>query len=68
MSVDYDRAPARPPLVGLSVNEQRLPPVTLAEASAARRHAAEIGDDAAAQHWFQHERTLTAQAKAADRP
>ena len=68
MSVDFDRAPARPPLVGLSVNEQQLPPVTLAEASAARRHAAEIGDYAAAQRWFQHERTLAAQTKTADRP
>jgi hypothetical protein len=68
MSVEYDLAPARPPLVGLSVTSQRVPPVNRAEAAAARRHAAEIGDYATAERWLQLERTLATQTKAADRP
>jgi hypothetical protein len=68
MSVEYDLAPARPPLVGLSVTSQRVPPVNRAEAAAARRHAAEIGDYAAAERWLQFERSLAAQTKTPEPP
>jgi hypothetical protein len=68
MSVNYDLAPVRPPLVGLGVSEQRFPPVNRAEAAAARRHAAEIGDYVTAERWHQFERTLAIQTKTPERP
>ena len=68
MSVNHDLAPVRPPLVGLGVNEQRFPPVNRAEAAAARRHAAAIGDDATAERWLQLERTLATQTRTPERP
>jgi hypothetical protein len=67
MSVGYDRAPARPPLAGRGVTSRRVPPVNRAE-PAARRHAAEIGDDATAERWLQFERALATQAMSAERP
>jgi hypothetical protein len=68
MSVEYDLAPARLPLVGLGVSDDRFPPVNRAEAEAARRHAAQIGDYATAERWLQFERTLSAQTKTPERP
>ena len=67
MSVNSDLAPARTPLIGLGVNENRFPPVNLAEAAAARRHAAAIGDYAAAERWLQFERALARQQDATKR-
>ena len=50
MSMNYDLAPARPPLVGLGVDEHRFPPVNRAEAAAyikriLANHDAEVEED-----------------------
>ena len=68
MSMEYDRAAARPPVVNLPATEQRIPDVTLEQAEEARRHAAEIGDYVTAQRWLWHERTLATQEDRAARP
>ena len=59
MSMETDRAAARPAIVGVIASEKRLPDVTREEADAARRHAAEIGDYVTAQRWLWHERLIT---------
>ena len=58
MSVEYDRAPARLPIATLAMSEKRLLAVTVEEADAARRHAAEIGDYVMAQRWLRLEQRL----------
>ena len=68
MSAEYDRAAARPPLVGLVVNTKRGAEVTLEEADEARRHAAEIGDYVSAERWLGHERLLATRATSTERP
>jgi hypothetical protein len=67
MSVETDRAAARPETVGFVVAEKRLPAVTMEEADEARRHAAEIGDYVTAQRWLWHERMITDYEDRADR-